>query len=65
MYASGESKQTNYAILHDGRTDGYLNPGTYRWKEETRIAPKQSQTTESDAQETITWGFSLTVENPG
>jgi len=65
VYASGESKLTNYAILHDGRTDGYLNPGTYRWEKEIRIAPKQSQTTESDAQETITWGFSLTVENPG
>jgi len=65
VYDSGESTHTTYAILHDGRTDGYFTPGTYRWEEDVHIIPKQSQTVESDEETTITWGFSLTVENPG
>jgi len=64
VYDSGESTHTTYAILHDGRTDGYFTPGTYRWEEDVHISPKQSQTAESGEEETITRGFSLTVESP-
>lgn len=60
-YDAGESLTNEYVVWDDFLVDGYLEPGTYRWEENVSIQDEES---DSGEPATITWGFSLTVENP-
>ena len=57
----GESVATDYAVLHDGRVDGYLPPGEYRFEEAVSVRPSDAETVDAVS---FTWGFSLAVEDP-
>lgn len=64
-YESGESVSAEYAIFDDNRTGDYLNEGTYRFaRDAILIAPGLSAGKDADASITISWGFSITIENP-
>ncbi|MFC4405478.1 hypothetical protein [Haloarchaeobius iranensis] len=55
-YQPGESVRNTYEIWDDGRVDGYLEPGEYRWADtiSTRAA-----SSEGEEYRSFDWGFSL------
>ena len=62
LYEPGESVTNEYELWDDHTVEGYLEPGTYRFETElgVRDGPYADETHDS-----FTWGFSLTIENPG
>jgi len=63
QFETGESVSKQYAVWDDYRTNGYLEPSTYRWEEEIWIWDGASIDPE-DPDTKVTWGFSLLIEVP-
>lgn len=66
-FDSGESVQNEYKLYHDGRTSGYLNPGTYRFEETIFATPGESHEEwdrDAEAAFTVPWGVSVSLKNP-
>lgn len=61
-YGSGDAVATDYAVFHDGRVDGYLTPGEYRFETEVRVW--ESGDSESSSPASFEWGFSLALDDP-
>ncbi|WP_121820510.1 hypothetical protein [Halostella salina] len=61
-YASGESVATDYAVLHDGRVDGYLSSDEYRF--EAAVTVGEPSPDSDGSTESFTWGFSMRVKDP-
>lgn len=61
-YESGDSLQSEYAVWDDYRVEGYMKPETYRFERDITLYTKEQDEWKSNS--TITWGFSLTVEEP-
>lgn len=73
-WAAGESRTYAYAVWSDFDTDGYFEPGTYRWELPVRVAPVreddgdentsdgEESTTEAGAE--ATWALELRVAVP-
>ncbi|MGQ4555261.1 hypothetical protein [Halobellus sp. GM3] len=59
---AGESQTYVYAVWADPLTDGYYEPGTYRWTHRVRTAPAGSET-DVEPTATATWGLTLEVED--
>ena len=61
VWAAGESQTYVYSVWDDPVTEGYYEPGTYRWTHSVSAAPPES---EMDAEPTVqaTWGLELRVE---
>lgn len=62
-YAAGESLSNEYVLWSDYRVEGYMEPGTYRWEEEVSVSEGETPTGTA-AENTFTWGFSLSVRAP-
>ena len=58
-YDSEESVRTEYEVWDDHKSDGYLQPGTYRWQRRISIYPPDTPASEAPV---VTWGFSLSME---
>ena len=58
-YGKGDSLQNEYTLWGDGRADGYMRPGTYRW--ETEVQLWSDADTDGAPTSELVWGFSLTV----
>lgn len=63
-FDKGESIHTDYIILHDGRVNGYLEPGQYRFEEEVEMTEKDSKNRDTATSTSLTWGFSLEITHP-
>ncbi|WP_256298354.1 hypothetical protein [Haloarchaeobius salinus] len=55
-YQPGESVRNTFAVWDDGRVDGYLDPGEYRWGEDVSV---RSASSDSEEFRGFDWGFSL------
>lgn len=64
-YEPGESVHAEYALYHDGRTDGYLQPGTYRFaRDDVLLTPGPSAEADADGSRTFGWAVSIHVADP-
>jgi hypothetical protein len=54
-YEAGESQPETYQVWDDYRAPGYMPPGSYRFKTEVTVGPRDDATD-------FEWGFSITVE---
>lgn len=59
---AGESRKYVYAVWDDFETEGYYEPGTYRWEHLVSVAPPESHL-DGEATAEATWAFELTVED--
>lgn len=57
-----ESIANEYDVWDDYRTDGYFEPGTYRFENEVAIAGAEEGNAWDDPDVTFTWGFEIDVE---
>jgi hypothetical protein len=60
-YKTGESLRTEYTVYDDGRVDGYLEPGTYRFKDEFGLQPQGGDNSETSTPVGVPWKVSLTI----
>lgn len=63
-YKNGESLRTEYTVYDDGRVDGYLEPGTYRFNDGFGLQPNGGSESETSGPVVVSWRFSLTIETP-
>ena len=59
-YEKGQSITSTYQVWDDYQTEGYLESGTYRW--ETDVSISDASSDRESSEESILWGFSLTLE---
>lgn len=62
-YEPGESVSVEYALFHDERTRGYLDPGTYWFVVEDVLIAPVAGSDEGDPS-TLNWGFSIRLTDP-
>lgn len=58
-YEQGETIRNTYAVWDDGRVDGYLEPGEYRWAGDISVRAASSDSEEGFR--SFDWGFSLAL----
>lgn len=61
-YEPGESVTTVYQVWDDYRTDGYLTPGRYRWKQEVEVWEDSDVNKKDEPITSFAWSFTLRVE---
>lgn len=60
-YDAGGSRSNEYTVWDDYRTEGYFEPGTYRWEEDVTITEPRPADRPLAELGTFSWGFALTV----